>query len=163
MLLHLFFQQKTVLTVITRVVNYFRSHAWNLFWFICIECDCYIILLPMSRQGLVSHVVSLKFDTIVWSVTENMKQLWTWCCFHGTAVDKDCKNLNSCCKLELENIFISCFNNSSLHYWVTFEKNIFFSHPLVLSERKFLLSHENSTKSTAVSCFLSNCYYWNRK
>ena len=53
------------------------------FWFICIECDCYIILLPMSRQGLVSHVVSLKFDTIVWSVTENMKQLWTWCCFHG--------------------------------------------------------------------------------
>ena len=42
------------------------------------------------------------------------------------AMDKDCKNLNSCCKLELENIFISCFNNSSLHYWVTFEKNIFF-------------------------------------
>ena len=41
-------------------------------------------------------------------------------------MDKDCKNLNSCCKLELENIFISCFNNSSLHYWVTFEKNIFF-------------------------------------
>ena len=40
------------------------------------------------------------------------------------AMDKDCKNLNSCCKLELENIFISCFNNSSLHYWVTFEKNI---------------------------------------
>ena len=72
------------------------------------------------------------------------------------AMDKDCKNLNSCCKLELENIFISCFNNSSLHYWVTFEKNIFFSHPLVLSERKFLLSRENSTKSTAVSCFLSH-------
>ena len=47
------------------------------FWFICIECDCYIILLPMSRQGLVSHVASLKFDTIVWSITENMKQLWT--------------------------------------------------------------------------------------
>ena len=44
------------------------------------------------------------------------------------AMDKDCKNLNSCCKLELENIFISCFNNSSLHYWVTFEKNIFFFH-----------------------------------
>ena len=39
-------------------------------------------------------------------------------------MEKDCKNLNSCCKLELENIFISCFNNSSLHYWVTFEKNI---------------------------------------
>ena len=76
------------------------------------------------------------------------------------AMDKDCKNLNSCCKLELENIFISCFNNSSLHYWVTFEKNIFFSHPLVLSERKFLLSRENSTKSTAVSCFLWHSRQW---
>ena len=76
------------------------------------------------------------------------------------AMDKDCKNLNSCCKLELENIFISCFNNSSLHYWVTFEKNIFFSHPLVLSERKFLLSRENSTKSTAVSCFCHMKQLW---
>ena len=123
---------------------------------------CETFLVHLHRMWLLHHSFANVKTRI--SIPCSVPEIWYHCleCHrkHETAVDKDCKNLNSCCKLELENIFISCFNNSSLHYWVTFEKNIFFSHPLVLSERKFLLSHENSTKSTAVSCFLWHSRQW---
>ena len=121
-------------------------------------------LVHLHRMWLLHHSFANVKTRI--SIPCSVPEIWYHCleCHrkHETAVDKDCKNLNSCCKLELENIFISCFNNSSLHYWVTFEKNIFFHiHWYYLKENFFYpMKTAPSPQLFRVFCHMKQLWTW---